>query len=140
MFQKLIFTDEKLKMKSAIAEREPNDSVCYVLLYRRPALAHGGPLKFKVVMDGHELVDHPLANGYYLFLAVDKGRHSFSLTLPGSVTSKTNKQFETTDLDYGELQIIEVKIVGALLPETKVTIQPKLNFCESIWGKQQTED
>ena len=35
MFQKLIFTDEKLKKKNAIAEREPNDSVsvfhfCYL--------------------------------------------------------------------------------------------------------------
>ena len=156
IFKKLIILDEKLKTQNSIAEREPNDFVhtclpptqkssnifsiqlCYALIYRRPAMAHGGPIKFKVIVDGQYLEHHPLANGHYLFFGFPPGEHTFELQLPGSVAiARTNKSFQTDSIQPGELQLIEVKIGGHILPETQITHYPKFNFYDCIWGQDE---
>jgi len=95
------------------------EAQCFVLLYRQSHLAHGGPVKFWVNIDGRD-ISVPLENGNELLIGVTPGRHKIKLVVNKTGPVNLNRSLETGDLQPGEMHFYEVAIGGKLLPKTKL--------------------
>eukprot|EP01087_Luapelamoeba_hula_P021373 TRINITY_DN7451_c0_g1_i1.p1 TRINITY_DN7451_c0_g1~~TRINITY_DN7451_c0_g1_i1.p1 ORF type:complete len:1147 (+),score=206.56 TRINITY_DN7451_c0_g1_i1:176-3616(+) len=123
--------EERKRKEKAIKPEGPMDPQLYsfVLLYRRNVYRKGGPISYKVRVNG-ELVRKRLDNNKSILLAfpkADRYELSFSFSV-ATGPANLNKRVETDFLEPGCLQYFEIAVVGKVLPRTKIWDYGKMLF------------
>eukprot|EP00005_Dracoamoeba_jomungandri_P001440 CAMPEP_0174255288 /NCGR_PEP_ID=MMETSP0439-20130205/4638_1 /TAXON_ID=0 /ORGANISM="Stereomyxa ramosa, Strain Chinc5" /LENGTH=400 /DNA_ID=CAMNT_0015337411 /DNA_START=14 /DNA_END=1216 /DNA_ORIENTATION=- len=124
--QKAAVVRTKNGRKVKLPKKEPTwvhgtNSNCFILLHRKNAFLHGGPVPYFVQVDAKK-IKPTLANGKRLLLGVSPGSHEIKLSMKGAMKNM-DKKVQTDALQDGELEVIEVEITGVAIPSTTVTKQ-----------------